>query len=261
MADENTNKTITDDTAPKETKPTVAPTKLLEQNESKQKSLETKIERLRKHLEDCPKDWEAVVSLLKTQSDLTRVKMDIPTIKYQVEIEKYRQYLKNKPSGAKKPSSGKRSPSAVVDKYVQWFVDRKGKITYSMNGSRNGTDGTGDCSGCMSQALKDAGIPIAGLPSTVTLGAQLQANSFKRIAVNQHPQWQKGDIVMMSYGGNMASSGGAGGHVGCMKDSTTFISCDFSTGGARGTAVSEHPITQYLTNKRVPYYEVWRYTK
>lgn len=260
MADKNSNKTITDDTQDKQVK-TVDTAKTLEQNESKRTALEAKIARLDKHLLNCPKDWRAVVSLLKAKSDLARVKMDIPTIKYQIEIEKYRKLLKNQTKRPAKKASGQRSPSLVVDKYVQWFEDRKGKITYSMAGSRNGSDGTGDCSGCMSQALKDAGIAISGLPSTVTLGSQLQANGFKRIAVNHYPEWAKGDIVMMSFGANMASSGGAGGHVGCMKDSETFISCDYSTGGAAGTAISEHPIVQYLTNKHVPYFEVWRYTK
>lgn len=267
MADNNNDKTITNDTKTKVYKFAVKPSELLNKNESEQTRLEARIASLEKHLENCPKDWQAVISLLKARSDLNRVKMDIPNIKYQIEIEKYRELLKNtKTSGrtAKKKakaSNSNRSPSLTVDKYVQWFEDRKGKITYSMAGSRNGSDGTGDCSGCMSQALKDAGIPIQGLPSTVTLGSQLQANGFQRIAVKQYPEWQKGDIVMMSFGADMSQSGGAGGHVGTMKDNNTFISCDFSTGGARGTAVSEWPIVDYLTRKRVPYFEVWRYTK
>lgn len=267
MADVNNDNTITNDTITKVYKFAVDPKKILAKNEESQARLEARISKLEKHLENCPKDWKAVIALLQAKSDLNRVKMDIPSIKYQIEIEKYRELIKNtKKTGKtatkkKKASNSNRSSSLTVDKYVQWFEDRKGKITYSMAGSRNGSDGTGDCSGCMSQALKDAGIPIQGLPSTVTLGSQLQANGFQRIAVNNYPQWQKGDIVLMSKGANMASSGGAGGHVGTMKTDNIFISCDFSTGGARGTAVSEFPIVDYLKSRGIPYFEVWRYTK
>lgn len=30
---------------------------------------------------------------------------------------------------------------------VSWFENRVGQLTYSMTGSRNGADGTADCSG------------------------------------------------------------------------------------------------------------------
>ena len=76
-------------------------------------------------------------------------------------------------------------PNLNVDALVNWFEFRKGKLTYSMNGSRNGNDGTADCSGSVSQALKEAGIPIQGLPSTVYLGKQLADNGFTRISKNQ----------------------------------------------------------------------------
>ena len=36
---------------------------------------------------------------------------------------------------------------------VNWFINRRGKLTYSMYGSRKGSDGTADCSGSVSQAL------------------------------------------------------------------------------------------------------------
>lgn len=145
-----------------------------------------------------------------------------------------------------------------INKLVNWFVSHRGKLTYSMLGSRNGSDGTADCSGSVSQALKEAGIPIQGLPSTVTLGAQLERNRFKRITVNGTWDSRKGDIVLMSWGAGMAQSGGAGGHVGVMlDDNNNFISCDYSTQGQAGTAISTHNINNYLSG--VPYYEVWRY--
>ena len=142
---------------------------------------------------------------------------------------------------------------------VNWFDVRKGLLTYSMNGSRNGADGTADCSGSITQAIRDAGgSPYAYLYSTVTLGSYLSANGFTRISENQSWDAQRGDIVLMSWGANMAYSGGAGGHVLVMKDSTTSISTDYWTGGQAGTAVSEHNWDQYYSVNKPVYIEVWR---
>lgn len=114
-----------------------------------------------------------------------------------------------------------------IDALINWFVARRGKLTYSMYGSRNGNDGTADCSGSISQALKEAGIPIQGLPSTVTLGSQLAKNGFYRVSANQDWDAQRGDIVLMSWGTDMSTSGGAGGHVGVMMNGEDFISVDY----------------------------------
>ena len=43
---------------------------------------------------------------------------------------------------------------SVQQSIVNGFISRRGLITYSMLGSRNGSDGTGDCSGIMSQVLR-----------------------------------------------------------------------------------------------------------
>ena len=146
-------------------------------------------------------------------------------------------------------------------KIVSWFDNHKGRLTYSMYGSRNGADGTADCSGSITQAVYEAGgSKPAYLYSTTTLGSYLAANGFKRISQNQSWDAQQGDIVLMSWGANMASSGGAGGHVGVMKDANTFISTDYWTGGTAGTAVSEHNYNGYYANSRPSYIEVWRYT-
>lgn len=149
---------------------------------------------------------------------------------------------------------------SVQQSIVNWFVNNRGKLTYSMYGSRNGADGTADCSGSMSQALKEAGIPIQGLPSTVTLGKQLANNGFYRVSINQDWDALTGDIVMMSWGADMASSGGAGGHVGVMMDSVNFISCDYSTQGAQGQAINTYPWNDYYAANKPNYIEVWRYS-
>ena len=150
---------------------------------------------------------------------------------------------------------------SVQQSIVNWFVNHRGKLTYSMYGSRNGADGTADCSGSISQALKDAGIPIQGLPSTVTLGQQLANNGFYRVSINQDWDALTGDIVMMSWGSDMSTSGGAGGHVGVMMDSTYFISCDYSTQGAVGQAINTYPWNDYYAANKPNYIEVWRYAE
>lgn len=144
------------------------------------------------------------------------------------------------------------------NKVVGWFEARKGRLTYSMTGSRNGTDGTADCSGSITQAIRDAGgSPYAYLFSTVTLGSYLSANGYTRISVNESWDAQRGDIVLMSWGAGMQYSGGAGGHVLVMKDSLTSISTDYWTGGQVGTAVSEHDWDYYYSVNKPQYIEVW----
>lgn len=145
------------------------------------------------------------------------------------------------------------------NKAISWFDIRKGLLTYSMYGSRNGADGTADCSGSITQAIRDSGAsPYAYLYSTVTLGSYLSANGYTRISENQSWDAQRGDIILMSWGPSMAYSGGAGGHVGIMKDHDTFISVDYWTGGQVGTAVSEHNWDYYYSVNKPQYIEVWR---
>ena len=142
---------------------------------------------------------------------------------------------------------------------VNWFDARKGLLTYSMTGSRNGSDGTADCSGSITQAVRDAGgSQYAYLYSTVTLASYLSENGYTRISVNESWDAQRGDIVLMSWGPSMAYSGGAGGHVGIMKDHSTLISVDYWTGGQAGTAVSEHEWDYYYSVNKPAYIEVWR---
>ena len=149
---------------------------------------------------------------------------------------------------------------SIKQAIVNGMVNLRGEITYSMFGSRDGSDGTGDCSGIMSRVLKEAGIPIQGLPSTVTLGQQLAKNGFYRVSINQDWDALTGDIVMMSWGADMSQSGGAGGHVGVMMDDTYFISCDYSTQGAPGQAINTYSWNDYYAANKPYYIEVWRYS-
>ncbi|MGL9969350.1 lytic exoenzyme target recognition domain-containing protein [Enterococcus sp. DIV1420a] len=142
---------------------------------------------------------------------------------------------------------------------VEWFLARIGKLTYSMTGSRNGADGTADCSGSMTQSIKDSGgVNYDYLYSTVTLGNYLGKNGYQRISVNQDWDAQKGDVVLMSWGKDMSTSGGAGGHVGVMVNATDFISCDYWTSGQPGTAITQHNWNEYYAVTQPNYIEVWR---
>lgn len=147
-----------------------------------------------------------------------------------------------------------------INKVIGWFDAKKGYIMYSMTGSRNGSDNTADCSGSITQAIYEAGgKAYAYLYSTVTLPAYLQVNGFQRISVNEDWESKRGDVILESWGNDMSSSGGSGGHVGVMKSDTVFISCDYWTGGQYGTAISEHSWNDYYSYNPAPYIEVWRY--
>lgn len=150
-----------------------------------------------------------------------------------------------------------------IYKMVGWFFDNRGKLTYSMYGSRNGADGTADCSGAVTQAIYSAGGKAYNyLYSTVTIGAYLAVNGFERIAVNQDWEAEFGDVVLLSWGNDMSTSGGAGGHIGVMDSATNFISVDYWTGGQAKTAVSEHNWNDYYNTEvsnGLQYIEVWRY--
>lgn len=149
-----------------------------------------------------------------------------------------------------------------TNKLIGWFDGNVGQLTYSMLGSRNGTDGTADCSGSVTQALYEAGASkYTFLYSTVSLGVYLQANGYTRISANQDWDGKRGDIILMSWGADMSTSGGAGGHVGVLKDPNTFISTDYWTGGQTNTAVSEHNWNEYYNveaGNGLQYIEVWR---
>lgn len=147
-----------------------------------------------------------------------------------------------------------------INKIPAWFEARYGAITYSMNGSRNGSDGTADCSGSVTQAVYEAGGSTPSyLFSTVTLGGYLSANGFVRISANEDWNAERGDVILMSWSPDMSGSGGAGGHTGVMLNGTDFISCDYSTNGAYGTAITSWNWNDYYNRTAPMYIEVWRY--
>ncbi|WP_349549682.1 MULTISPECIES: peptidoglycan amidohydrolase family protein [Leuconostoc] len=147
-----------------------------------------------------------------------------------------------------------------VNKTVQWFYDREGKLTYSMYGSRNGTDGTADCSGAVTQAIYDAGgTKPAYLYNTDSLHGYLKQNGYQLIAENQDWQAQKGDVVIW---GKQGQSGGAAGHVSIISTNdpdAKAISVNYVTQGQAGTAVTEEDYNQFAQANGWPYSYAYRH--
>ncbi|CAH1851713.1 peptidoglycan amidohydrolase family protein [Convivina praedatoris] len=149
------------------------------------------------------------------------------------------------------------------EKVVNWFTNNQGKLTYSMNGSRNGSDGTADCSGSMTEAIYEAGgSKPAYLYNTDSLHGYLTSNGYKLIAENQGWNAQRGDVVVW---GQKGQSAGAAGHVMVISqgddangNGAKEISTDYSTGGAANSAVSEHNYNAYASANGNPYSYVYR---
>lgn len=108
-----------------------------------------------------------------------------------------------------------------TQRVLNWFNNHRGKLTYSMFGSRNGSDGTADCSGAMTQALWSAGAgkPAAsasrwGGYNTESIHGYLNNNGYHLVhlvaqgTAKYTPRY--GDIVIW---GKLGASAGAGGHI------------------------------------------------
>lgn len=151
-------------------------------------------------------------------------------------------------------------------KVVDWFNTHRNQITYSMTGSRIGTDGTADCSGSIVIALKEAtGVAYDYVYNTVTLGGYLSKCGYTRILTGNMSgsnlnQMQDEDIILLSAGNSMAESGGAGGHTGVITGGGKIItSTCYYTNGQANTAIQDLPINStYLSSNSFKYYEVWR---
>lgn len=86
------------------------------------------------------------------------------------------------------------------------YALKAAKIRYSMNGSRTGADGTGDCSGTIYDSLRKGGASNAGwVLNTDSMHDWLVKNDFKLIAQNNEWTAKRGDIVIF---GKKGASGG-----------------------------------------------------
>lgn len=146
-----------------------------------------------------------------------------------------------------------------INKVIAWFDNHMGKITYSMTGSRNGSDGTGDCSGTMTQALYESGASKpAYLYSTETIHPYLLNNGFGLYAENKSWTAKRGDIVVM---GKRGESAGAFGHIGIISTddpNAQLLSTSYWTAGAKGTAVGNVTFDEMWEADGSPYFYVYR---
>ena len=107
-------------------------------------------------------------------------------------------------------------------------------ITYSLYGARNGSDGTMDCSGFVSMALKEAGMSDVPIMSTVTMLQNSNAlgqsgTLFKEV---DYKTAKKGTIIVV---GGLAG-GGANGHTFFLMedfhgDDTKVLECSYGYNG------------------------------
>lgn len=102
-------------------------------------------------------------------------------------------------------------------------------VTYSMSGSRIGTDGTADCSGAVYISLVKGGAKPHSYPvNTESEHAWLIANGFDLIAFNKSWNMQRGDVLIFGIKGQSA---GAGGHTAIAVDHNNVIHCNYAHNG------------------------------
>lgn len=132
---------------------------------------------------------------------------------------------------------------------IDWFRSREGRLTYSQWGARNGSDGTADCSGAITQAIRDAGGYDYG--HIYHDNYDTKHNDFYNYIVNNgyHQVYegraqytpQYGDIVVWNpYAGD--------GHamvISSFGDNPNVISVCGYTNDAPGTAVQEFNYNWY----------------
>lgn len=111
-----------------------------------------------------------------------------------------------------------------------------GKLTYSMDGSRNGADGTADCSGSLTQALYEAGAwRCSLLYNTEMLHSYLLGNGYHLAYENNgYTSPVVGDIIIW---GQRGRSAGGAGHTGVICGSGrngTMVSTCYWTEGEKG---------------------------
>lgn len=117
-----------------------------------------------------------------------------------------------------------------MDKVIDWFQQRQGRVSYSMN-YRNGPNSY-DCSSAIYHALIYAGILPAGfrIGNTETEFVDLPKFGFQRIEAdaNGYIPTQRGDIFIW---GKQGQTSGAGGHTGVFVDNDNIIHCAYGYNG------------------------------
>lgn len=117
-----------------------------------------------------------------------------------------------------------------INKAIDYMYQLKNRgITYSMSGSRIGTDGTADCSGAVYISFVKGGAKPHSYPvNTESEHAWLIANGFELIAFNKEWNMQRGDVLIFGLKGQSA---GAGGHTAIAVDHNNVIHCNYAHNG------------------------------
>ncbi|MCI2172371.1 peptidoglycan amidohydrolase family protein [Schleiferilactobacillus perolens] len=143
--------------------------------------------------------------------------------------------------------------SFSIDAAIAYMYQlQKNGVTYSMDGSRVGTDGTADCSGAVYAALRTGGMPSGGyVLNTESMHGWLLANGWKRVADDSDWNAQRGDVFIW---GKIGQSGGAGGHTGIFVDHDNIIHCNYAH---NGVSINNHDA--YWAADGCPYFYAYRY--
>lgn len=141
-----------------------------------------------------------------------------------------------------------------MDKVIEWFQQRQGRVSYSMD-YRNGPNSY-DCSSSIYHALIYAGILPQGfrIGNTETEFIDLPKFGFQRIEAdaNGYIPTQRGDIFIW---GKQGYTLGANGHTGIFIDNDNIIHCAYAY---KGIHTDEHDKLAGWNN--VQYLTIFRYT-
>lgn len=141
-----------------------------------------------------------------------------------------------------------------MDKVIDWFAQRQGRVSYSMN-YRNGPNSY-DCSSSIYHALIYAGILPQGyrIGNTETEFVDLPKFGFQRIEadINGYIPTQRGDIFIW---GKQGQTLGANGHTGVFIDQNNIIHCAY---GYNGIHIDNHDDLAGINNTQ--YLTIFRYT-
>ncbi len=141
-----------------------------------------------------------------------------------------------------------------MDKVIEWFQQRQGRVSYSMD-YRNGPNSY-DCSSAVYHALIYAGILPQGfrIGNTETEFVDLPKFGFQRIEAdaNGYIPTQRGDIFIW---GKQGYTNGAGGHTGIYLDNDNIIHCAYAFNGIH---TNNHDKLAEVNNTQ--YFTIFRYT-
>ncbi|MGM0215646.1 peptidoglycan amidohydrolase family protein [Enterococcus sp. AZ109] len=120
-----------------------------------------------------------------------------------------------------------------INKFINWFKTREGKVTYSM-ANRLGPNSY-DCSSAVFYALIEAGfLPAGTWPGNTESLYALEGNLLTPI---NRSQVQAGDIFVAGIKGG---SLGADGHTGVALSNNMIIHCNYAGNGINTTGISNN---------------------